>query len=101
VTELLNLGKAYPLGYDYFRPRLHKAFASNASLTEEKDIRKGIERAEFVKKGTFPLSTPLLTLSRLQKSKPCKQCPIFTCDFDWVNATCMGRGLYDKVRKEF
>ncbi|PMD50060.1 LYR motif-containing protein 5A [Hyaloscypha bicolor E] len=48
--ELLNLGKAYPLGYDYFRPRLHKAFASNASLTEEKDIRKGVERAEFVKK---------------------------------------------------
>ncbi|KAH8768551.1 complex 1 protein [Hyaloscypha finlandica] len=48
--ELLNLGKAYPLGYDYFRPRLHKAFASNASLTDEKDIRKGIERAEFVKK---------------------------------------------------
>ncbi|KAN0114438.1 complex 1 protein [Hyaloscypha variabilis] len=48
--ELLNLGKAYPLGFDYFRPRLHKAFASNASLTNEKDIRKGIERAEFVKK---------------------------------------------------
>ncbi|PMD34454.1 complex 1 protein [Hyaloscypha variabilis F] len=48
--ELLNLGKAYPLGFDYFRPRLHKAFASNSSLTNEKDIRKGIERAEFVKK---------------------------------------------------
>jgi hypothetical protein len=52
--ELLNLGKAYPLGFDYFRPRLHRAFASNASLTEEKDIRRGIERAEFVKKGSFP-----------------------------------------------
>jgi hypothetical protein len=47
------LGKAYPLGFDYFRPRLHKAFANNASLTDEKDIRKGIERAEFVKKGAF------------------------------------------------
>ena len=55
MVELLNLGKAYPLGFDYFRPRLHKAFASNASLTDEKDIRKGIERAEFVKKGT-PIS---------------------------------------------
>ena len=52
MVELLNLGKAYPLGFDYFRPRLHKAFASNASLTDEKDIRTGIERAEFVKKGT-------------------------------------------------
>ncbi|PMD13385.1 hypothetical protein NA56DRAFT_585687 [Hyaloscypha hepaticicola] len=51
--ELLNLGKAYPLGFDYFRLRLHKAFASNAFLTDEKDIRKGIERAEFVKKGSF------------------------------------------------
>jgi hypothetical protein len=49
--ELLNLGKAYPLGYDYFQPRLHKAFISNASLTDEAEIRKGIERAEFVKKG--------------------------------------------------
>lgn len=48
--ELLNLGKEYPLGYSYFRPRLHKAFASNASLTSEADIRKGIERGEFVKK---------------------------------------------------
>jgi len=48
--ELLNLGKDYPLGFDYFRTRLHKAFASNASITDEAEIRKGIERAEFVKK---------------------------------------------------
>lgn len=49
--ELLYLGREYPLGYDYFRPRLHKAFASKASLTDENEIRKGIERAQFVKKG--------------------------------------------------
>ncbi|KIN00101.1 hypothetical protein OIDMADRAFT_199269 [Oidiodendron maius Zn] len=48
--ELLYLGREYPLGYDYFRPRLHKAFASKASLTDENEIRKGIERAQFVKK---------------------------------------------------
>lgn len=48
--ELLYLGREYPLGYDYFRPRLHKAFTSKASLTDEKEIRKGIERAQFVKK---------------------------------------------------
>jgi len=48
--ELLYLGREYPLGYDYFRPRLHKAFASQASLTDEAEIRKRIERAEFVKK---------------------------------------------------
>ena len=58
IIELLNLGKAYPLGFDYFRPRLHKAFSSNASLTDEQEIRKGIERAEFVKKGN-PCSFPL------------------------------------------
>jgi hypothetical protein len=51
VSELLSLGRAYPLGYDYFRPRLHKAFASNASLTDEDEIKRGIERAQFVKKG--------------------------------------------------
>jgi len=48
--ELLNLGKAYPLGYDYFQKRLHSAFKSQANLVDEAEIRKGIERAEFVKK---------------------------------------------------
>mgnify|MGYP001578396791 CR=1 FL=1 len=50
-TELLNLGKNYPLGYSYFRPRLHKAFSSQAGLTDEAEIRKGIDRAYFVQKG--------------------------------------------------
>ena len=49
--ELLNLGKEYPLGYQYFQLRLHRAFASKAGLQDEGDIKKGIERAEFVKKG--------------------------------------------------
>ncbi|KAI1363473.1 complex 1 protein [Xylaria arbuscula] len=48
--ELLHLGKEYPLGFSYFRPRLHRAFISNAHMRDEEDIRKGIERAEFVKK---------------------------------------------------
>jgi len=48
--ELLHLGHSYPLGFTYFRPRLHAAFANNAHLTNEEDIRKGIERAQFVKK---------------------------------------------------
>ncbi|KAF2470397.1 uncharacterized protein BDR25DRAFT_225792 [Lindgomyces ingoldianus] len=49
--ELLYLGRDYPQGYDFFRARLHKAFASQKDLTDEERIRKGIERAEFVKKG--------------------------------------------------
>ncbi|THX29948.1 hypothetical protein D6D10_08777 [Aureobasidium pullulans] len=48
--ELLYLGREYPLGYDYFRPRLHKAFSSKANLTSEAEINKGIESAEYVKK---------------------------------------------------
>ncbi|KAL2005651.1 hypothetical protein VTN00DRAFT_10144 [Thermoascus crustaceus] len=48
--ELLNLGRNYPLGYEYFRNRLHRAFSSRAHLRDEEQIRKGIERAEFVKK---------------------------------------------------
>ncbi|KAF2096764.1 hypothetical protein NA57DRAFT_78357 [Rhizodiscina lignyota] len=48
--ELLYLGREYPLGYDYFRPRLHKAFSSQAGLKDEEAIRQGIKRAEFVKK---------------------------------------------------
>ncbi|KAJ9200102.1 hypothetical protein DTO166G4_1854 [Paecilomyces variotii] len=48
--ELLFLGRDYPLGYDYYRNRLHRAFSSQAHLTDEEQIRKGIHRAEFVKK---------------------------------------------------
>ena len=38
------------LGYKYFQTRLHQAFASRASLQDEKEIREGIERAEYVRK---------------------------------------------------
>ncbi|WPH04289.1 Hypothetical protein R9X50_00717800 [Acrodontium crateriforme] len=48
--QLLHLGRDYPLGYAYFRPRLHKAFSAKADLTDENEIRRGIEQAEFVKK---------------------------------------------------
>ncbi|KAL1960169.1 hypothetical protein VTO42DRAFT_8712 [Malbranchea cinnamomea] len=48
--ELLFMGREYPLGYRYFRDRLHRAFASQAHLTDEDKIREGIRRAEFVKK---------------------------------------------------
>lgn len=48
--ELLYLGREYPLGYEYFRPRLYKAFSSQAKLKDEEQIKKGIKRAEFVKK---------------------------------------------------
>lgn len=50
TVELLEMGKSYPLGYSYFQPRLHKAFASQSHLTDEEQIRKAIERAEYVKK---------------------------------------------------
>lgn len=48
--ELLEMGKSYPLGYEYFRPRLHKAFMSQAHLEDEEKIKAGIQRAEYVKK---------------------------------------------------
>ncbi|KAG0159763.1 hypothetical protein PDIDSM_7287 [Penicillium digitatum] len=49
-VELLFLGREYPLGYQYFRDRLHRAFTSQTHITDEEQIRKGITRAEFVKK---------------------------------------------------
>lgn len=52
MEELLFLGRAYPLGYEYFRPRLHRAFMAKAGERDEAQIRKGIEQAQFVKKGT-------------------------------------------------
>jgi hypothetical protein len=48
--NLLFLIRDYPLGYDYARPRLHKAFMSQANLEDEEKIREGIQRAEFVRK---------------------------------------------------
>ncbi|RMZ87032.1 hypothetical protein DV736_g5742, partial [Chaetothyriales sp. CBS 134916] len=48
--ELLEMGKSYPLGYDYYRQRLHKAFMSQAHLRDGREIKKGIERAQYVKK---------------------------------------------------
>lgn len=45
------MGREYPLGYDYFRPRLHKAFSAKAHIQDEAEIRKGIEQAEYVRKG--------------------------------------------------
>ncbi|KAF5495757.1 LYR motif-containing protein 5B [Colletotrichum fructicola] len=83
--ELLFLGREYPLGYDYFRPRLHRAFSANAGLREEEAIEKGIQRAEFVKKedmlyaqhspADFHLALMPISLSSEsshdKKSKPC------------------------------
>ena len=48
--ELLFLGRAYPLGYAYFKPRLHKAFASQAQLQDTEAIERCIEKAKYVKK---------------------------------------------------
>jgi len=45
------MGHGYPLGYDYFRSRLHKAFSSQIEVRDEDAIRNGIARAEFVRKG--------------------------------------------------
>ena len=53
TTELLYLGREYPLGYDYFRPRLKKAFSAKSTLSNEDEIKKGIAQGEYVKKGTM------------------------------------------------
>lgn len=55
MAELLFLGREYPLGYDYFRPRLHGAFKANAGLRDEEAIRRGIEHAKFIKRGELSL----------------------------------------------
>ena len=53
--ELLYLGREYPLGYDYFRPRLQKAFKAKSGLQDEEEIKKGIQQAKYVKKGMHAL----------------------------------------------
>lgn len=51
TVELLNMGKDYPLGYKYFQERLHQAFASQAHLQDDDEIRMAIKKAEYVRKG--------------------------------------------------
>ncbi|KAF2743666.1 LYR motif-containing protein 5A [Sporormia fimetaria CBS 119925] len=48
--ELLYMGRDYPQGYNYFRDRLHRAFSSKANVKDPEEIKKLIDRAEFVKK---------------------------------------------------
>ncbi|OQD90959.1 hypothetical protein PENANT_c001G08862 [Penicillium antarcticum] len=62
--ELLFLGREYPLGYQYFRDRLHRAFASQAQITDDEQIRKGIARAES---GSTVRSTPTPTPSPVSR----------------------------------
>jgi hypothetical protein len=58
------MGRHYPLGYNYFRERLHKAFANQAHLTDEGKIQEGIKRAHFVKKGKL-FAVQLCAVSRM------------------------------------
>lgn len=74
--ELLYLGREYPLGYDYFRPRVHKAFMANAHLRDEEQIRKGLERADFVRKGE------ILYPSAHHTEQPCGQNQIWEMSSD-------------------
>jgi hypothetical protein len=55
------MGHEYPLGYDYFRSRLHKAFSSQIGVQDEEAIRNGIARAEFVRKGELGVSRESVT----------------------------------------
>ena len=58
-AELLYLGREYPLGYDYFRNGLRKAFKAKSGLQDEEEIKKGIASAEYVKKGIHSHATNL------------------------------------------
>jgi hypothetical protein len=44
----LYYGKEYPLGYDYFRVRLKRAFVKNRAVTSQQDIANLIARGEYV-----------------------------------------------------
>ncbi|XP_054264018.1 electron transfer flavoprotein regulatory factor 1 [Macrosteles quadrilineatus] len=45
---LLYLGKDYPLGYDFFRTRLKRAFMKNRDEKDPEKIMKMIHHGEYV-----------------------------------------------------
>ncbi|KDN67392.1 putative complex 1 protein [Colletotrichum sublineola] len=99
-AELLYLGREYPLGYDYFRPRLHKAFSANAGLRDEDAIKKGIERAEFVKKAGSNTGLLIASISEGYISRPhsvSTQSPIKSKVWEII-LWPVGLGIHDIVR---
>ncbi|KAL0962645.1 hypothetical protein UPYG_G00343210 [Umbra pygmaea] len=46
--NLLYLGREYPKGADYFRERLKSAFMKNKDVTDPSQIKKLVDRGEFV-----------------------------------------------------
>ncbi|KAI9203138.1 putative growth hormone-inducible soluble protein [Polychytrium aggregatum] len=48
--NLLWIGREYPAGFEFFKPKLKSAFLKNKSLETEEDIRKAIQHGEFVQK---------------------------------------------------
>nr|XP_045625558.1 electron transfer flavoprotein regulatory factor 1-like [Procambarus clarkii] len=46
--NMLYLGREYPLGYDYFREKLKKAFLKNKDVTDPEQLKIMIGRGEFV-----------------------------------------------------
>ena len=48
--ELSYLGREYPKGQDWFKPRLKAAFMKNKDVKDPEEIQKLIDRANFVVK---------------------------------------------------
>lgn len=70
--ELLNLSKDWPEsagGPARFRARLHGAFAARAGIRDEAEIRAGIARAEFVRKGAFVARGPIIRQSAVLRQR--------------------------------
>lgn len=61
-SELLYVGREYPLGYKYFQSRLHKAFMSKATERDEAKIRAGIAHAQYVKQGSHGMQKAFQSL---------------------------------------
>lgn len=48
MSQLLYLGRDYPMGYEYFREKLKRAFLKNKHVTDPEQIKMMIGRGEFV-----------------------------------------------------
>ena len=48
LFQLLYYGRDYPLGFDYFRARLNKAFVKNKQLTDRSQIEQLLARGDYV-----------------------------------------------------
>ena len=48
--QLLHYGKEYPLGFDYFKPKMKAAFTKNKDVTDPEKLQQLLDHGSYIVK---------------------------------------------------